>query len=173
MAVLFFNSNSASFETPTDIVFERRIRDSNLYKVRCFCYSWAVRDLYQEWGVSDFPNQSALRVAHFQMQPAPDELLDWANQRLKNEGLYRVLLYPESSNDEPIPVLCDSVDKHFFGVAIDHESAKQLIEAEGKEVWITVVVKTITFGDDSWPELEVYRQRSDSWAEATVGFAQS
>ena len=122
-------------------------------------------------GIDDFPDQTALRIAHFQMQPASDDLVNRIDQRVENGGLYWVLLYPENEND-PFPVLCDSVDKHFFGVATDAETARQLRDLENKEVWITVVVNIIKFGKDSWPELTVYRQDLNNWARTSVRFAQ-
>ena len=114
MLILFFNSNSVWFETPTDVILGDHICDGDLFKVRCFCNSWPVSDLYQEWGVGDFPEQTALAIAHFHIQIAPDEMVNREDHRAQSGQLYWIMLNPEIRNAASIPVLCDSVDKHFF-----------------------------------------------------------
>ncbi|MEZ4591481.1 MAG: hypothetical protein R3D55_10105 [Chloroflexota bacterium] len=173
MPFLLFNSNSLWFENVEDNVSGGQILDGDLFEVCCLCYSWPVDDLHQQWGVSDFPKQPALRIANFIMQPEdpvfeenanvqPDQILD----------RYRVFLHPTDKIDTVIPVLCDSVSKQFFGVATDQASAETVSNFQEKLVWLTVVARKFVseFTGDVWWELEVNRQNSANWSLAEVRF---
>ena len=162
MTFLFFNSNSVSFDTSTDIVLGDHIRDGDLYNVRCLCNSWPVDDLSQEWSVTDFPRHSALRIANFLMASSSGKVV---------EDAYSVILHPVATPGTPIEVFCLLDSKQFYAVATNKESARRLAEADNKEVWITVVVNIVTFRESSWPELSVHRQNSDNWAKAWVEFS--
>lgn len=170
MTVLFFNSNSVWFGTPPDIVLGDHLQDGDLFNVHCLCNSWPVNDLYQEWGVKDFPEQSAVRIANFWMVPAPDYLIEGKDSK-EERDTYGVILHPVTGPGAPILVFCDAASNQFFGVATNRESARRLAEVEGKEVWITVAVAIVNFEGVSWPELAVHRENSENWAQAQVRFA--
>ena len=170
MTSLLFNSNSQWFETPENIELGIQISDGDLFSVRCKCFSWSVKDIHQEWGVDDFPEQPALRIANFIMQPASIGNLDF--EYAQSQTGYWVLLHPLNSQNFPVPVLCDATSKQFFGVATDKDSARRVAEAEEKSAWITVVVRINLdeYSNEIWAELSVNRQNSDNWACAEVRF---
>ncbi|WP_420630922.1 hypothetical protein [Candidatus Leptofilum sp.] len=170
MSLLLFNSNSIWFETVEDNVLGDQILDGDLFEVCCNCYSWPVNDLHQQWGVSDFPEQPALRIANFTMQPDSERNADMKHDQIQDR--YWVLLHPINKNGKAIPVLCDSVSKQFFGVAANQASAVKVADFQEKLVWITVVAREriSDFTGDTWWELEVNRQNSDNWAPAAVRF---
>jgi hypothetical protein len=176
MTVLYFNSNLVWFHTPTGVVLGDHLRDGDLFTVRCLCNSWSVDDIYQQWGVDDFPEKAALRIAHFQMWVAPADHPAWKDNKAE-DATYLVLLHPETGKGAPIPVLCDAVGKQFFGVATDRVASRRLAEAEGRHVWITVVIRIVSLEgwgwDSEWGELMVNRQESNNWARAPVRFAQT
>lgn len=150
----------------------KQICDSDLFTVQCEYFSWPVTDLHQEWGVNDFPEKPALRIARFLIKPAPDDLPHWTNDRMRSD-LYWILLQSLNEGDAPIPVLCDAVDKQFFGVATDQESARKLVnDSEEKRVIITVKVKLIIDAErnDKWAQIAVNRRSLDHWAPAEIRF---
>jgi hypothetical protein len=149
MITLLFNSNYLSVVLPPGEHVATHCRVGSTFTLRCIYACWRVTDLYQEWGIDDFPAETAAWAVSFLASPHTEVSSAEAGpytSRVDTGELYFTALHPTQNPGDPIYVLCiaDS-DRQYFGVSTSEESSALFAEGEPytRQVWLPVRIEGI------------------------------
>jgi hypothetical protein len=152
MPTLLFNTNYLSILVPTESEAINSICEGDPFFIQCTGNCYAVSDLDQEWGITDFPLPTARWILEFVAAPM-HALSDADEFELRTDGeWYLISLYRKTSAGEPMLVLCSAdADRALWGVATNNEAASPLVAHLGSEdarVWLPVSIQRLERFDD-------------------------
>jgi hypothetical protein len=178
VSILLFVDNYLNIRIPSAPNSVLPWRDGDLFSIQCLCFSWPVTDLYQEWGINNYPGLPAVWVGSFMATPkSPIE--EWQNPET-HETWYWILLHPIEASRQPILALClPDKDRSFFGVCPSRDSAAPLFEPGGanqSEARVPVRLRqwdadsADVFGSEAalFARLEVYGEVRTGWTIADI-----
>lgn len=180
MTTLLFNSNYLHILIPSASKSAFAYRAGDTFTIRCVYDFWPVANLYQEWGIDDYPVFSATWAASFLAAPAPNNLRVWEDPRTKEGEWYWVALYPTKQPNQPIAALClADADRLFFGVATNEEATSSLFtlpKPDNAEAWLQVEIEDIRRIETDEPGEEeeitahivIHGQTKSGWTKAIV-----
>jgi hypothetical protein len=184
MTTLIFNSNYLLIVLPPGETVSTHCRVGATFSLRCIYTAWRVSDLYQEWGIDDFPAETPIWVASFLALPGNQFRNTEADQyspSIEAGELYWIALHPTGKPHDRIPVLCSAdSDRLYFGVStIEDEFISPPPLASGEtldgQAWLPVRIDRIDQIDLSEEDenekiahLVIYGKRLKEWTIAEV-----
>jgi hypothetical protein len=177
MTTLIFNSNYLFVVLPPGEIVSTQCQVGATFSLRCIYTAWRVTDLYQEWGVNDFPADNPIWVASFlalQENPSRNMEADQYSASIEANELYWIALHPTGNPHDRIPVLCSAdSDRLYFGVSTIEEEFISPPLVSGKildgQAWLPVRIDLIEEDEnEKIAYLAIYGKPLKEWTIAEI-----